>query len=189
MYKKSITIAFFLACMTTATAQEDDATIDISNDINKNFLVGYAYKYGEDCDVRWWAYDDVTEYLMPIGDCKGISKERIYKDVLKQIKYVKANSNAKDFASFYRNGGRNEIDSSNYRMRQFCIDSHNWTYIFLDAEAQNKPGWRYVEAVGMLGGHLKTERVGFWKSTGQNSAIVDYGHGTEVVDISKAYQC
>jgi len=189
MLQKLLTTITVIAFAFTVVPAAKAMAIDITNDVNRDFILGYKYEYNENCVVTWWASPSGGEFLMTPDECKGISEKRVYRDMLKQIEYVKASSNAENFSSFYRMGGKNKIDEDNFRIHQFCINSDSLTYLFLNAPAQNKPGWNYVDTITISGGRLRGGVVGFWKSTGPDSAVVDYGHGVKAVDMSKAFQC
>lgn len=176
----SVLTALLVSLSTPVLAVE----IDITDDPNKDFFIGYSMKYPpSDCEVIWFASQWETEYIMGMGNCDSVSNERAYKDLMKTMESVKSKSKATNFAEFQR-----EIKSKTKKNRLRCLDTHSGTYIFLPAEAHNRPGWFYLDKLHN-GGRLDTSIAGYWREAKNGNLIADFGINTVNVNMANVYEC
>lgn len=63
------------------------------------YMNGYRYEYGKGCTIRWI---NRASTFNAIGDCSGLSNDRLKADAIKSINYAKSVSNVKDFEEYYK---------------------------------------------------------------------------------------
>lgn len=162
--------------------------IDITEDPNSEFFIGYRMKYPpSDCEVIWFASQWQRNYLMGVGNCERVSNDRAYRDIMNAMKSVKAKSNAANFSEYQREI-KSKIKPETPKTRLRCVDTHSGTYVFLRAEARNKPGWFYLDKL-RNGGRLNAGIVGYWKEVKGGNLIADFGISTVNVNMDNVYDC
>ncbi|RIY41943.1 hypothetical protein [Neopusillimonas maritima] len=183
--KTKLAIAALLAAFVAPSVAVE---IDITDDPNKEFFIGYRMEYPpSDCEVIWFASQWQREYLMGMGNCDHVSNDRAYRDIIKTMKSVKSRSNAANFAD-YRREVDAKIKAETKKNQLRCLDTHSGTYLFLPAKAPNKPDWFILDKLHN-GGRLNVSAAGYWQETKDGNLIADFGINTVNVNMANVYEC
>lgn len=168
-------------------SKENIIDIDITNNPDKDFLLGYKRDYPGDCTVTWWASRWNTEHIISIGKCRGTTEKLVYSNMMKDMQYVKSHTKFANFSDYLRDREKNaaKIDEQN---KLLCVDTMAGVYIFLPAEAQNKPGWFYISKI-YNGRHLASDIVGFWKKNANGTITADFGLSAIAVNMANVKDC
>lgn len=160
--------------------------LDVTNDPNVGFFVGYTKKYGPHCEINFWQSRWETNHLMSPDECSNVTREQVYKDINSEMQRVRNVSKAESFADYYREVDQRRKDELEY---QFCLDKIDHVLIFTKAGVKDKPGWNYIaySKFSRYGSVNKT--VGSWKSLNKKNILADFGRGVVTVDKSKAISC
>lgn len=168
--------------------------IDITNHPDKDFLLGYKRNYPGDCDVMWWASHWDTEHIFSLGECKGISDERMYNDMMELMKHVKATTDHQNFSEYFREGDRIVRERSSpetlamQEIPRRCLDTASGTYVFLPAASRHKSGWFYLSKL-YNGQGVDSNIVGHWKKNRDGTLVADLGLNTVSVNMANVYPC
>jgi len=183
--KTKLAIAALLAALAAPSVAVE---IDITDDPNKEFFIGYRMKYPpSDCEVIWFAAQWQREYLMGTGNCDHVTNERAYQDLMKTMKSVKLKSSAANFADYRREAeGKARAETAKNRLR--CLDVSSGTYLFLPAEAPNRPGWFILDKLHN-GGRLNVSAAGYWQETQGGNLLADFGISAVSVNMANVYDC
>lgn len=158
--------------------------IDITEHPDKDFILGYKHKYPGDCNVMWWASRWNTEHIMGVGECDGISEEKVMADMSNLMSHVKATTNHKNFSEYLRE----QEHQATYDLRRgFCIFRSAADYVFTTVESPDSPGWNIIYS-------SQTPVYGLWKISPNGDVISRAGLNrlhpvTRVVDASQAVDC
>lgn len=194
VFRMKITTRFIalLLAMTMPLIAEA-VEVDVTSNPDRSFFEGYRRVYknfddGSECSAMHASLRTGKEIIALNYLCKGlgITKEKVYSDLLTAMKYVKDRSSVASFAQYFDLSGRKYFTDE---PQQFCIDTQEAQYSFLDAQATNKPGWKYLYKNGMSGGRLFSDLVGFWRVDSHGVVIAETKSDTINVDMSRAHQC
>lgn len=160
--------------------------LDVTDDPNVDFFVGYKKKYGPDCEIGYWQSRWETSHLMSPDECSNITPEQVYKDIIAEMQKIKKISNAQDFISYYSELERHKKEALEH---QFCLNKFEYVLIFTRTEVDGKPGWNYVGYSKFSRYRSVNKVIGSWKKLDNNHVLADFGNGIVTVDKSEAISC
>lgn len=119
-----------------------------------DFMEGYRYKYSENCVVHW--HQRTASFLVP-ASCQNLSNEKLSKDAIKAIAYVKKNSKYNNFYEYYESSKNEDfqtknINIENYTIEQSKLDARKiWLQTCLNAKAMNGvPAYKFYEQYSQI---------------------------------------
>lgn len=171
--------------------------IDITNHPDKDFILGYKRSYPE-CDVAWWASRWNTEHIMGVGECDGLSEEKVMADMSSLMSAIKnLHPEFNNFSEYFRwKDGLTEKINREARAqtmpspgypRQFCVDGETHKYFFSDVHTSLKPGWK--RAYKRRYEDDKLEDLGFWQVSLHGEVILTAGPLSTVIPPAGTYPC
>lgn len=170
-------IKYLAILIPLASSAIEAREIDVSNDINRNFYIGYSQQYDNGCSVYTLSYVEHDKYILKASDkCSDLSDDKLYKDMVASMKTIKATSNSPSFAHFsavelenrrllehspfLKTENQDYIPSSGYPT-QFCVDGEKDSYFFADISNHEQGGWNVAyKDPGRSG---KLVRFGAWQ--------------------------
>lgn len=182
---KAALVAALMSLSSLAAA--DDINIDITNHPDKDFLLGYEHDYQGGCKVVWFESRWNTEHIVSVGGCPGISQDRVLKDMMNEMEYVKSKNKFSNFSEYFRDLETKAAPRPK-RVPIKCVETASGVYIFLPAEAHNKPGWRYISKI-YSGRSLQSDIVGFWRKNDSGAIIADFGLSLTNINMDNVKDC
>lgn len=161
-------------------------SVNVSMPGATNPFTGYQRTYqgkdGVSCTFKFVQPGDGLSYLRSDKECPSfVTEDKVFHDAQKELDRMNRNSSAFTFAEYHK-------EEQEKRATPKCVDTASGVYIFLHAEAQNKPGWFYISKLHN-GQRITSDVVGFWQKTASGAIIADFGLSKVNVNMDNVKDC
>lgn len=125
------------------------------------FMEGYEYEYAKGCVVGWHSR---TSTLMYSGSasCPDVSLEKMTRDALQSVDYVKKNTNYKNFADYFYETKYKKLMQQDYSVQQSrldarklwnraCIGAKSFKFVSTETMADEFPHLEKIHVIRLVG--------------------------------------